>query len=272
MALTDYVIMPGADYQAICDKIRDKTGKVDPIKSGDLVGEIDSIIGGGGGNEDGLVTRSLTSYTNNTADSIGITAFYNYQQLTDVSFLNVTHCNARAFEGCSGLISANIPRLQTADDRTFNGCSSLATVEFPELTEVVNSMFYQCYGLSGANFPVANKINAYAFYGCKSLTDINIPSATAIDTEAFNGCSSLVSAVFPVLEVIGTRGFYKCSKLSSLTLGVNNGAICRLGSNGLQGTAIASGNGYIYVPAEMVDTYKDDSVWSTYADQILPIE
>lgn len=49
MALTNYVIMPGEDYQAICDKVRAKTGKTDVIKSGDLATEIDGISGGGGG-------------------------------------------------------------------------------------------------------------------------------------------------------------------------------------------------------------------------------
>lgn len=43
MALTDYVIMPGADYQALCDKIREKTGKTGAIKSGDLVTEIELL-------------------------------------------------------------------------------------------------------------------------------------------------------------------------------------------------------------------------------------
>ena len=43
MALTDYVIMPGTDYQAICDAIRAKTGKTDVIKSGDAATEIEAI-------------------------------------------------------------------------------------------------------------------------------------------------------------------------------------------------------------------------------------
>lgn len=51
MALTDYVIMPGADYQAACDKLREKSGKTDPIRSGDLASEIEAVAGiqtGGG--------------------------------------------------------------------------------------------------------------------------------------------------------------------------------------------------------------------------------
>ena len=35
---------------------------------------------------------------------------------------------------------------------------------------------------------------------------------------------------------------------------------------------IASGTGYIYVPAALVDSYKAASNWSTYANQIRAIE
>lgn len=45
MTLTDYIIMPGADYQAACDKLREKTGKTDPIRSGELASEIEVVAG-----------------------------------------------------------------------------------------------------------------------------------------------------------------------------------------------------------------------------------
>ena len=60
MALTNYVIMPGEDYQAICDKVRAKTGKTDVIKSGDLATEIDGISGGGGGTSDDERVKYVT--------------------------------------------------------------------------------------------------------------------------------------------------------------------------------------------------------------------
>jgi hypothetical protein len=36
MALTDIVMMPGADYQDICDAIREKNGQTDSIVSGQV--------------------------------------------------------------------------------------------------------------------------------------------------------------------------------------------------------------------------------------------
>ena len=43
MDLTDYVILPGGDYKAACDAVREKTGRTDGMRSGELAAEIRSI-------------------------------------------------------------------------------------------------------------------------------------------------------------------------------------------------------------------------------------
>ena len=43
MALTDQVIMPGSDYQAICDATRNLTGKTETLKSGDISTELETV-------------------------------------------------------------------------------------------------------------------------------------------------------------------------------------------------------------------------------------
>ena len=67
--LTDYVIMPGSDYQNICNSVRSKTGGTDLLKSGEVSAAIDSIQAGGGGIEhkdinfydyDGTLVHSYT--------------------------------------------------------------------------------------------------------------------------------------------------------------------------------------------------------------------
>jgi hypothetical protein len=40
----------------------------------------------------------------------------------------------------------------------------------------------------------------------------------------------------------------------------------------LNDSSVASGSGYIYVPAALVDSYKAATNWSTYAEQIRAIE
>lgn len=63
MALTNMVIMPGSDYQDICDAIREKTGSTDVIKSGDMADQIRNIAG----NSTEMCT---VTFVNNSDDSI----------------------------------------------------------------------------------------------------------------------------------------------------------------------------------------------------------
>lgn len=43
MALTDQVIMPGSDYQAICNATRNLTGKTETLKSGEISTELETV-------------------------------------------------------------------------------------------------------------------------------------------------------------------------------------------------------------------------------------
>ena len=43
MALTDQVLMPGSDYQAICDATRNLTGKTETLKSGNISTELETV-------------------------------------------------------------------------------------------------------------------------------------------------------------------------------------------------------------------------------------
>ena len=49
MALTDMVLMPGADYQGICDQTRRITGETGTLKSGEVVTKLSGVPAGGGG-------------------------------------------------------------------------------------------------------------------------------------------------------------------------------------------------------------------------------
>ena len=73
MALTDYVLMPGADYLALCNAIRAKTGKSELIKSGELAAEIERITSGG----EAQVTEFLasTTATNQLLGDLGVFGF-----------------------------------------------------------------------------------------------------------------------------------------------------------------------------------------------------
>ena len=85
--------------------------------------------------------------------------------------------------------------------------------------------------------------------GCSKLQTIDISTANGSKVKnsasMFNGCSSLIKLI------------------------INNPILFPMtNSNMLQSTPIAKGTGYVYVPDDMVDTYKSATNWSTYASQI----
>ena len=105
----------------------------------------------------------------------------------------------------------------------------------------------------------------------RSITEIRDNYANRIGNNAFESCSALTTADFPAVTSIGNYAFQSCSKLTTLIL--RSGTMATLGNtNAFSNTPIKSGNGYIYVPAALVDSYKADSNWSTYSNQIRAIE
>lgn len=126
-------------------------------------------------------------------------------------------------------------------------------------------------GLESYSSDTITMIAGYAFIGCTELKSVEA-SATMVEADAFNGCTALslvdLSNTAPV--TIQASAFNSCSNLAHLI--VRSTTVSSLvNANALSGTKIASGFGAIYVPADLVDTYKAATNWSTYSAQIFPI-
>lgn len=94
-----------------------------------------------------------------------------------------------------------------------------------------------------------------------------VSSATRTRTNSFYQCSHLVQVDFSALKSISAYTFRNCSNLDTLI--IRTSSVCSLGNvNAFNGTPIESGTGYIYVPDDLVSTYKTATNWSTYASQI----
>ena len=88
---------------------------------------------------------------------------------------------------------------------------------------------------------------------------------------SFYNCTKLEKIDFDVLVEMKDNDFYKCSALTAVI--IRSPAVCTMSdSKAFKSTPIASGTGYIYVPAALVDSYKAATNWSVYADQIRAIE
>ena len=86
-------------------------------------------VASSGGNteiEDSLVTRNITSYTNDRITTIGDYAFYYCSKLTTISF----------------------PAATTIGDHAFYYCSKLTTISFPAATTIGSSAFGCGYSLN----------------------------------------------------------------------------------------------------------------------------
>ena len=142
----------------------------------------------------------------------------------------------------------------------FSGCNALTTLDLSsfDTSNVTNmsNMFYNCNALTTLDLSSFDTSNAtsmsYMFYGCRKLTTLDLSS---FDTSNVTSMSNM---------------FYGCSALTTLI--INNPKLFELKvTNCFANSAIANGTGYVYVPDDMVDTYKTATNWSVYADQIKPI-
>ena len=138
------------------------------------------------------------------------------------------------------------------------------------VTSIGQYAFYRNSTIKSISFPSAATISQCAFGNCSNLTDINFPLLKTLGAYALQNCTSLKSVEFPSLTKMNTAPFTGCSKLTRIILPGSN--ICILGSaTALSGTPIASGTGFVYVPDELVESYKAESSWNNYVAQIKPM-
>lgn len=235
--------------------------------------------------------KSLDRATIPLLDTIGNYAFSNCIKLSSVEFDNILHIGDYAFQNCNILTDATVENAEYIGPGAFAG-SAIASINLPNVLSIYSETFYTCYNLKLVNLPLVETIFNNAFYYCHNLEHIELPSVKILDSNAFFICTKLSSATIPLVEKIGQNAFYNCNLseidlpkatviskgafntnklLSSVTLSCDN--ICTLeNSDAFADTPIASGTGYIYVPAVLYNSYRNATNWSIYADQILPYD
>lgn len=195
----------------------------------------------------GFIDGNIENVTNNKATYVRDYAFYQHQQLTSTNLSSATSIGNYSFYKCPTLTNANIPQTTSIGTFAFKGCSALVEANYPLATTVSNGAFDECVTLSSVNLPLLTTVEPLTFRKCEALTTIDLPAATTIKTQAFYS-----------------------SGLTSLTLRSNT--VCTLKNvDALTFTPIEEGTGYIYVPSNLVDSYKTASGWNEYANQIKAI-
>jgi hypothetical protein len=197
---------------------------------------------------DSIMNRTITEFKDDKVNIIGSGAFHGCQSLTTVDLPNATKAYNLAFAACNALTDVNLPLLTGISDQMFRNCKGLKTISLPGLT---GSTGYLGFGdnplLESVNVPLATEVGTYSFQGCTALKQIDLPSVKKI-------CS----------------GGLQCHNLVTIVLRYNG--VCTLENTNAIGNKILNGTGYIYVPTALIDSYKADSVWSTYANQFRKLE
>jgi hypothetical protein len=168
---------------------------------------------------------------------------------------------------CKELTSVAAPFVLSVGNHAFDGCSKLTTVDFNTFYGGFDSRWIECIG-------------EFAFASCVSLRNIMIyvceddsDPTTGILRYAFSGCTNLEKVdLLATASIIREGTFLGCDSLRTLILRYETfeSGLELENDNALEGTPIANGNGYIYVPSKCIDGYQSN--WSTYANQIRVLE
>ena len=113
-------------------------------------------------------------------------------------------------------------------------------------------------------------VGAYCFSQCQSLESVTFANVAVVYGYSFDNCISLKRVELPMVRTIYNAAFRNCSKLEKLILRRNE-VVKADGINTFLNTGIANGTGYVYVPDDLVDSYKTATNWSNYASQIKPL-
>ena len=235
------------------------------------------VLSGMGGSsadslEDEIITRQLTEYTNSRVTKVGAGALAYFHKLEAASFPRATAIDKYAFSGCTNLKSVSVPLAENLYERAFMSCTSLEEISLPKVYTIIGYAFYGCTNLKKVDLPKIACVPEYCFRGCSSLTEVKFPTADSLYQYAFYDCAALTTVDLPSCAAINGNGvFTRCPALATLIL--RSETFCSVAlSSALAGTLIAGGTGYIYVPAALVEEYKANSNWSTYADQFRALE
>lgn len=179
MPLTDFVIMPSADYTAACDKIREKSGKTDPIKSGDLAAEIEEVAGGVGNTQE----KSVSITANGTTEVLPDDG-YALSKVTINANVKQNYCAVRFYndDRTTLLYTAYVPY----------GGNAIYAGEAPKSTL---DGIYMLVGFEPSTENVTTDLNCYAVYEEAEIGTLDQTSWAAISAVSEEGTAQNYFAV-----------------------------------------------------------------------------
>ena len=204
---------------------------------------------------------------------------------------NVTSVRDYAFANNKTIEIVNFPSLKVVKQYAFAFCGNLKSIDLSNVTELGESAFQQA-ALEGTLLLTAYDPSSVAkniFRGNK-FTSISIPLAKILGHSMFISCDQVTSVNLPLVETMNDWTFAHCTKLKIVTLPkikkltrytfgysgleklvLPNSVVCTIASDTLINTPIAQGKGYVYVPDNLLNSYKTNTNWAKYVNQIKPM-
>ena len=219
------------------------------------------VSGGGSSVETDILGGTLSGSYSNADLTRGLKQYVlNYNaNLESISLPNCTSIGDNALNNCSGLKRASFPSAESLGTQAMRYCGrNLAADEFLEVD------------LSSCTFLGQNCLSNAA------VQVLRLPSLTDIGTNAVSNsrleyldCSRDAADGNPRIQA---QGLNNATNLRVLALRDTHHVWQLNYTSAFNGTPIASGTGYIYVPAALLETYKTATNWSTYAAQFRALE
>lgn len=198
-------------------------------------------------------------------------AFVNNEAMQTVEFPNVTSIGAYAFNNCKNLTSFGFDKVITINNYAFQDCNLTGELNLP-LCKLSSSKGTYAFNhnklITSVNAPLTTIIPHSCFSGCTSIQNVSLPLVENFNDWCFATCSVLEELTLPMAEIF-TRYVFRSSGLKKLVLPKN--VVAKVAADTFLDTPIAQGAGYVYVPDDLLDSYKSATNWSAIGDQIKPI-
>lgn len=191
--------------------------------------------------------------------------------------------------------SITLPECTEWGEGPFNGCYRITELHCPKLTTVNQWTSFQALRSNGVSDLEVIDIPLLTGYvplcgDLINLTTVNAPSATGLKNNAFVNCTSLTNLTldFSHITNIGAWAFANCTGLNGQLYDFGS-SVTLIGAQAFQGTSISfvlrnnevvsvqnygndplgnSWTGYVYVPDNLVNDYKQAFAWNQHTSQI----
>lgn len=159
-------------------------------------------------------------------------------------------------------------RVKVIGTRALSHFTTLTSCEFKNVETIKSYGFYYCSSLLELNFPKVTTIELNAFSDCKAATIARFNSLKKIITDVVRSLTTMKIVYIPNIESISGAPFADCTGLEAIVITQTNTIATLATTNVFVRSGIANGTGFVYVPDNLVESYKSATNWSSFATQI----